>query len=82
MNQLQKTVTTPEYKEHLRAELKSRLRGSVSAQVAARCGYSARYVRKWFNSPLKQDDIKKAAFKLLQELKDEEAAALDALKTV
>jgi len=81
MNQSQNTVTTPEYKQHLHAELKDRLGGAVSNQVAARCGFSDRYVRKWFNSALKQDQIKEAALKLLHELKEEEAEALTQVKS-
>ena len=81
MNQSQKTVRTPEFKGHLLAELKERLGGDVMNEVAARCSFSARYVRYWFNSGRKQDTIKAAAIKLLQELKDEEAAALHEVKS-
>jgi hypothetical protein len=82
MNQSQKTVKCPAYKKELMAELKVRLGSNVVNQVAARCGFSSRYVRYWFTTGRKQDDIKASAFKLLQELKDEEASALAEIKSL
>jgi len=82
MNQSQNTVKPPEFKGHLLAELRERLGQDVMNQVAARCGFSARYVRYWFANSRKQNEIKMAAIKLLQELKDEDKRALAAVKSM
>lgn len=80
MSTQQVEISTPQYKDELKAQLKQRLGSQVANHVAAKSGFSDRYVRTWFSSPLKNDSIKRAAFQLLEELKAEEVDDYQTLK--
>lgn len=80
MSTQQVEISTPQYKDELKAQLKQRLGRQVTNHVAAKSGFSDRYVRAWFSSPLKNDSIKRAAFQLLEELKAEEVDEYQTLK--
>jgi hypothetical protein len=65
-------MTNKQIKNNLKVELNKLMKsGHHTAEIAARTGYSIRYIYHWWNSDLIHKEIEDKAIQLLEELRAE-----------